>query len=60
MANVPLKELSVLATLQINRLIARSHVTYKLHGFSDSLEAAYAAAVYLGVVSENQDLFVTS
>jgi len=37
--------------VRIPRRVTRSNATYELHGFSDSTEAAYAAAVYLRVDS---------
>lgn len=45
------KELPALASLRIPRRVTISNATYELHGFSDSSEAAYAAAVYLRVDS---------
>ncbi|XP_008179517.1 uncharacterized protein LOC103308231 [Acyrthosiphon pisum] len=48
------QELPVLATLKIPRLVTHTRASYELHGFSDSSEAAYAAAVYIRVTSESQ------
>ncbi|CAI6373892.1 unnamed protein product [Macrosiphum euphorbiae] len=45
------EELPALASLRIPRRVTSSNATYELHGFSDSSEAAYAAAVYLRVDS---------
>ncbi|XP_008179879.1 uncharacterized protein LOC103308385 [Acyrthosiphon pisum] len=45
------EELPALASLRIPRRVTRTNATYELHGFSDSSEAAYAAAVYLRVDS---------
>ncbi|CAI6343478.1 unnamed protein product [Macrosiphum euphorbiae] len=43
------RELPVLATLQIPRMVTHPNATYELHGFSDASEVAYAAAVYLRI-----------
>lgn len=45
------EELPDLGALRIPRRVTSSNATYELHGFSDSSEAAYAAAVYLRVDS---------
>jgi len=51
------QELPVLTTLRINRHVTHPYATYGLHGFSDSSEAAYAAAVYLRVTMENEESY---
>lgn len=43
------RELPVLATQQIPRMVTPPNAIYELHGFSDASEAAYAAAVYLRI-----------
>ncbi|XP_008183743.1 uncharacterized protein LOC103309618 [Acyrthosiphon pisum] len=43
------RELPILATLQIPRMVTHPNATYELHGFSDASEVAYAAAVYLRI-----------
>lgn len=47
------QKLPELVNSQINRLVTCPQTTYELHGFCGSSEAAYAAAVYLRVTSEN-------
>ncbi|XP_008186006.1 uncharacterized protein LOC103310227 [Acyrthosiphon pisum] len=43
------RELPLLATLKIPRMVTHPNATYELLGFSDASEAAYAAAVYLRI-----------
>jgi len=43
------RELAVLATLQVPRMVTHSNAIYELHGFSDASEVAYAAAVHLRI-----------
>ncbi|XP_050520046.1 uncharacterized protein LOC126893679 [Daktulosphaira vitifoliae] len=43
------QELPMLTSLQIPRIVIHPNAKYELHGFSDSSEAAYAAAVYLRI-----------
>jgi len=41
------EELPLIGKIGVRRQVTISGSTYELHGFSDSLECAYAAAIYL-------------
>lgn len=55
------RELAQLSMLQIPRWINTSanNILIELHGFSDASKLAYAAAVYVRVVDNNGDVYVT-